>query len=47
MSAVWDGPIPTFPCPAAATTLGFEVVPVSDFDDVSWPIGAGLALVIL
>ncbi|KAL0631512.1 hypothetical protein Q9L58_009620 [Maublancomyces gigas] len=43
----WDGSTPTFPCPAAATTLGFEVLSQGDFADVSWPLGAGLAIVVL
>ncbi|KAH0609208.1 uncharacterized protein H6S33_001436 [Morchella sextelata] len=43
----WDGPTPTFPCPASATTLGFEVAPQGDFDNVSWPLGAGLAVVVM
>lgn len=43
----WDGPVPTFPCPASATTLGFEVAPEGDFDDVSWPLKSGLAIIVL
>lgn len=46
-TGTWDGPTPTFPCPAAATTLGFEVVPQGDFDDVAWPLKQGLAVVVL
>lgn len=42
----WDGPVPKFPCPGA-TVLGFEVVSQGDFDDVSWPLGAGLAVIVL
>lgn len=45
-TAQWDGPTPTFPCPATATTLGFEVAPQGDFDDVAWPLGAGLAITV-
>ncbi|KAH8144504.1 uncharacterized protein LAJ45_11479 [Morchella importuna] len=43
----WDGQTPTFPCPASATTIGFEVAPQGDYDDVSWPLKAGLAVVVL
>ncbi|KAL0639075.1 hypothetical protein Q9L58_001957 [Maublancomyces gigas] len=46
-TATWDGPTPTFPCPAAATTLGFEVVPEGDFDEVEWGMDDGLAIVVL
>ncbi|KAL0636930.1 hypothetical protein Q9L58_004032 [Maublancomyces gigas] len=45
-TGTWDGPTPTFPCPAKATVLGFEVAPQGDFDDVSWPLHAGLAVIV-
>lgn len=45
-TGTWDGPTPTFPCPATATVLGFEVAPQGDFDDVSWPLHAGLAVIV-
>jgi len=47
-TGTWDDiPIPTFPCPAIPTSLGFEVVPEGDTDYVSWDINAGLAIVVL
>lgn len=39
--------VPSFACPVGETTLAFEVAPEGDFDDVSWPLGAGLAVVVL
>lgn len=45
--ATWDGATPTFPCPADATTIEIEVAPEGDFDDVSWPLDAGLAVIVL
>jgi hypothetical protein len=47
-TGTWDDiPIPTFPCPATATSLGFEVVPEGDSDYAGWDINAGLAIVVL
>jgi len=47
-TGTWDDiPTPTFPCPASATILGFEVVPEGDSDYAGWSLSAGLAIVVL
>ncbi|KAL7265819.1 hypothetical protein RUND412_011654 [Rhizina undulata] len=37
----------TFDCPTSATTLSYEVVPVNDFDNVSWNAPNGLYIEVL
>ncbi|KAL7269879.1 hypothetical protein RUND412_007431 [Rhizina undulata] len=37
----------TFNCPTSATTLNYEVVPVNDYDDISWYDPNGLYIEVL